>query len=242
MLEFPDVAPHEFATEADAAAVAGRPAAVGAQALVHWLMATLDEVDYGIVLVADSGHTVHANHAARAELDEDHPLQLVGRELRTRRALDMPLLSQALDNAARRGLRRLLTLGEGERRVGIAVVPIGGDGGTTARVTLLMLGKPRLCEALSIEAYARAHELTPAETRVLLALSKGLRPEEAAQELGVALSTVRTQTGMIRLKTGLPTIGAVLRQVSVLPPLMTVLRGRQDALGVGPALQVHASR
>ena len=198
----------------------------GTQVLAECLMAALDEVDYGIVLIADNGRTVHANHAASAELDEQHPLQLVGRELRTRRPEDMPMLSQALENAARRGLRRLLTLGDPERRVGVAVVPIGGAAANGARVTLLMLSKPRICEPLSIEAYARAHELTPAETRVLQALSSGLSPEEAAQQLGVALCTVRTQTGMIRMKTGMPTLGAVLRQVAVLPPLMSVLRNQ----------------
>lgn len=225
-----DTVESSWASASDEPTPARRP-----EALAHWLLATLDEVDYGIVLIADSGHTVHANHAARAELDDHHPLELVGGTLRTRRAADMPLLTQALDNAARRGLRRLLTLGEPERRVGIAVVPIGGGGATDARVTLLMLSKPSLCEALSIEAYARAHALTPAETRVLLALARGLTPEEAAQQLGVALCTVRTQTGMIRAKTGMPTLGAVLRQVAVLPPLMSVLRGRAGRHAAGPA-------
>lgn len=197
---------------------------VAAEALLRCLSATLDEVDYGIVLVADTGRTVHANHAARAELDDEHPLQIVDGALRTRRPHDRVALADALAGASGRGLRRLLTLGEGTHRVGIAVVPLLAAGEASQGVTLLMLGKVQLCEELSIEAYARAHQLTPAETRVLVALAKGLRPEAAARALGVAISTVRTQTSMIRMKTGVESIGAVLRQVSVLPPLMTTLR------------------
>jgi hypothetical protein len=38
----------------------------------------LDEVDYGMLLVADDMLVLHANHVARAELDAEHPLQLLG--------------------------------------------------------------------------------------------------------------------------------------------------------------------
>jgi DNA-binding CsgD family transcriptional regulator len=40
----------------------------------------------------------------------------------------------------------------------------------------------------------------------------------------VAISTVRTQIGNLRLKTGAQSIRALVRQVAVLPPLMCALR------------------
>jgi hypothetical protein len=55
--------------------------------------------------------------------------------------------------------------------------------------------------------------------------------------LGVAFSTVRTQIGNIRQKTGAPSIRALVQQVAVLPPLMGVLRGPVPALVHEPALQ-----
>lgn len=192
----------------------------------HWLAATLDEIDYGMLLLTDESQVIHANHAARTELDSAHPLRLVGGELRARRAPDALALAEALQAAAQRGLRKLLTLGEGAHKVSVSVVPLpapGDPGGASA--TLVMLGKRQVCEVLSVQGYARSHGLTSAETRVLAALCRGTPPTEIAADVGVAISTVRTQIGNIRLKTGAQSIRALVQQVAVLPPLMGVLRG-----------------
>ena len=189
-----------------------------------WLAATLDEVDYGMLLLADTHHVVHANHAARLELDGDHPLQLLGRELRARCSQDVAALHTALQNAQQRGLRKLLTLGEGLRRVSVSVVPIGIEQAAGEATALLMMGKRQVCESLSVQGFARGHRLTPAETRVLLALCQGVPPTDVAAELGVGIATVRTQIGSIRQKTGAESIRDLVRQVAVLPPLMGVLR------------------
>jgi DNA-binding CsgD family transcriptional regulator len=52
-----------------------------------------------------------------------------------------------------------------------------------------------------------------------------VRPTLIAQTQGVAVSTVRTQIGSIRAKTGAASISALVRQVAVLPPLVGALRG-----------------
>ncbi len=189
-----------------------------------WLAATLDEVDFGMLLLTDTDHVVHANHAARIELDGEHPLQMVGQVLRARHSHDVQALHGALHNAAHRALRKLVTLGEGARRVSVSVVPIGdtqrpGDG-----ATLLMMSKRQTCESLSVQGYARSHGLTGAETRVLMLLCQGLPPAMVATELGVGIATVRTQIGSIRLKTATDSIRALVQQVAGLPPLMSVLR------------------
>jgi DNA-binding CsgD family transcriptional regulator len=90
---------------------------------------------------------------------------------------------------------------------------------------LLVLGKRRVCAQLSVQAFARSLNLTPAETRVLELLCAGVRPTLIAQTQGVAVSTVRTQIGSIRAKTGAASISALVRQVAVLPPLVGALRG-----------------
>lgn len=189
----------------------------------RWLAATLDELDYGLVLLAEGGRIVHVNHAARAELDESHPLQLVGHRLQARHAVDTAQLHEALRGAATRGLRKLLTLGEGTRRASLSVVPLVGPMADCA-ATLVILNKRQSCESLSVAAYAKGHDLTPAETRILVALCKGDGPAEIAKEVGVAISTVRTQIGSIRTKTGAESIRALLQQISLLPPLRGVLR------------------
>lgn len=189
-----------------------------------WLAAVLDELDYGLLLVTEAAHVVQANHVARAELDSDHPLQLAGRELRARHSHDILPLHAALQNAAMRGLRKLLTLGDNRQRVSVSVVPLGSDRMRGEASTLLILGKRQMCESLSVQGYARCHGLTPAETRVLAALCQGEPPADIAVHLGVGIATVRSQIGSIRQKTGADSIRSLVRQVAVLPPLMGVLR------------------
>jgi len=192
-----------------------------------WLALMLDEIDYGMLLLADGSTVLHANHAARSELDAAHPLQLLDDELRVARPQDLLPLREALHGARQRGLRRLIHLGDEAHRVSVAVVPLAAAPGDddAARLTLLVFGKRQVCEALSAHWFARGHGLTPAESRVLAALCDGRRPSEVAEAQGVALSTVRTQINSIRAKTGAASIRALVRQVAVLPPLVSALRG-----------------
>jgi len=206
----------------------------------QWLVAMLDEIDYGMLLLRGESRVIHDNHAARAELDDSHPLHLHGRELRAHDARDATALTVALRAAAQQGLRKLLTLGEGARRASVSVVPLPSDGAdSTARVTLVILGKRQVCEGLSVHGFARSHGLTHAETRVLAALCKGLLPAEIAAQLGVAISTVRTQIGAIRCKTNAESIRALVGQVAVLPPLMSVLRGSAMGFDVSSSGLAH---
>lgn len=208
-----------IATSSTTPAKAGGPAAA-----TQWFARMLDEIDYGMLLVADDSVVLHANHVARAELDQDHPLQLLGAELRVRRPQDVAPLREALVAARERRLRRLLSLGQGPHAVSVAVVPLPAAEGDEP-LTLLVFGKRRMCEALSAHWFGREHGLTPAESRVLAALCEGEPPVKIASAQGVAISTVRSQIGAIRAKTGAPSIRALVRQIAVLPPLVGVLRG-----------------
>jgi DNA-binding CsgD family transcriptional regulator len=187
----------------------------------------LDEIDYGMLLLTSDAQVLFMNHAARLELDGDHPLQLMGRGLRAQRPQDVAPLYDALASA-QRGLRKLLTLGEGAHRVSISVVPLPPGQGQRQEdqspTTLLVLGKRQVCERLSVHGFARSVRLTPAETRVLELLCAGVRPNGIAEQQSVAVSTVRTQIGSIRAKTGAGSIGELLRLVAVLPPMVGALR------------------
>ena len=204
-----------------------------------WMMRMLDEIDYGMLLVTPDAQVSYLHHAARLELDGQHPLQLLGSTLRAHRALDVAPLHDALA-AAQRGLRKLVTLGEGAQRVCVSVVPLPVAGGIDTRVTLLVLGKRQVCEQLSVQGYARSVGLTPAETRVLEQLCTGARPSQVATNAGVAVSTIRTQIGSIRAKTGAGSIRELVRQVAVLPPLVGALRGNGAASGAARAAPCDA--
>jgi DNA-binding CsgD family transcriptional regulator len=190
----------------------------------RWLALMLDEIDYGMLLVIDQTRVVHANHVARNELDHEHPLQLVGSEIRVRDARDLAPVREGLSGAALRGLRRMLAIGQAPHRVSVAVVPLSSLGHEGPPATLLMFGKRNVCEELSVQGFARCHGLTVTETQVLTALCAGAPPSEIAVCQGVRLSTVRSQIGSIRGKTGAASIRALVHQVAVLPPLVNALR------------------
>jgi DNA-binding CsgD family transcriptional regulator len=198
----------------------------------RWLALMLDEIDHGMVLLLDAHHVVHANHVAISEFDQEHPLQLLGRELRARHSADVAPLHEALAAATQRGLRRLLTLGRNDQPVSVAVVPLGGAGGGAGDErcgTLLVFGRRRACPELSAQAYARSHDLTQAETAVLQLLCAGDGPNEIAGRHHVAISTVRTQISSIRAKTGTASIRQLVQRVAVLPPLVSALRSGRVA-------------
>jgi DNA-binding CsgD family transcriptional regulator len=196
----------------------------------------LDEVTHGMLLLNAQGHVVHANHAARIEMDQAHPLQDTGGLLRARSTRDNGALVQALSSANRDQRRCLLTLGEAGRQLTVAVVPLrsncaaqgmqlaGALAGEAA--TLLVFGKRQVCETLSVQWFAQQHRLTLAETQVLQAFCGGATPGEVARQQGVAMSTVRSQLSSIRAKTGASDLRVLARQVAVLPPLLSALRHR----------------
>ncbi len=201
-----------------------RPATVAASAISARAMARmLDVVDYGMLVVVDETYVVFVNQVARAELDAEHPLQLLGRDLRARCPRDVGALRQALSSAVRRGMQSMLMLGRANGEgVNVAVVPLVEPG--EAPAALIIFGKRVVCEDLSTDAFARQHELTSAETRVLKRLCAGSRPQDIAHSLGVKLTTVRTQITSIRVKTGSRDIGGIVHRVARLPPLPCVMR------------------
>ena len=190
-----------------------------------WLRAALDEVAHGILMVErQSRRVTYLNQAARADLDDRHPLRIVAAEVRARDSSDDQQLREAIVAASARGLRRLLSIGTGQERAAVSVVPLGGPADRRDRPVLLVLGRRTLCESLSIDAFARLHSLTDAESRVLAVLCAGSGPAEAACQLGVALSTIRTQIGSIRAKTGAQSMRELARRIAMLPPLRSALR------------------
>jgi DNA-binding CsgD family transcriptional regulator len=87
----------------------------------------------------------------------------------------------------------------------------------------MMLARREPGPSLAVDAFARSQGLTAAETRVLISLCQHVPPREIARRCGVEISTVRSQIGSIRQKTGASNIRALIGQVSGLPPLMSVL-------------------
>ncbi|MFL6697417.1 MAG: helix-turn-helix transcriptional regulator [Vitreoscilla sp.] len=199
--------------------------------LAKLLASVLDEVDYGLVLMAADGHVVHANHAARVELAEARSLQLNGRRLVGRSASDQRALDEALAGARDGGKRRMLAfapadaLSEG-RSCDLSIVPLPAalSANHSGHAVLIALPRSRIAETLSVDAYARELGLSRREQQVLAGLCEGLRVKEIAAKLEIGDETVRSHVKRLKAKTGCAGIVDIVNQVSRLPPMVGALR------------------
>lgn len=199
--------------------------------LVRLMAAVLDEVDYGLMLLSGDGLVVHANHAALRELAADHPLELRQRRLRARDSADQSALADALQGARHRGSRTLLNLGSDMARVGVSIVPLPLSLSSRAggNAVLLTLQRAQIVEKLSVGAFARARGLSQREEEVLAALCEGLRPQQIAEQLGVAVATVRSHVHNLKEKTHSRSMVELVKQVALLPPMVTALKTTRPA-------------
>jgi DNA-binding CsgD family transcriptional regulator len=187
------------------------------------LTRVLNELDYGLMIVSDAGRVGLANQAALQECQPAQTMQIQDGHVEPREERERSAFARALA-ASRLERRSMLTLHSLQDTVSLAVVPIGevaelGD----AFGALLAFGKRQACETLSMEFFARDHELTTAEGRVLKSLCNGLKPAQIARDADVAVSTIRTHIANLRLKTGATTIGELVRRLTMLPPIVPAL-------------------
>jgi DNA-binding CsgD family transcriptional regulator len=105
---------------------------------------------------------------------------------------------------------------EGNRSI-VQVAPLPSArslGSLSAQSAAVALFVPGTADsAPSIRAFARLHQLTPAETRLLDEIVKAEGLVEAAKRLGIALTTARTHLQQIFAKSGTTKQAALLRAV-----------------------------
>jgi DNA-binding CsgD family transcriptional regulator len=163
--------------------------------------AVLDLMRIAVVLVQGDGKVILSNRAADAVLACGDGLTLSAGRLRAR------------DGAVARQLARLLSDGQTEGRLdgvvsvprqsgpplAVLVVPLGGRQPVSTRAVFLCDRSRGLepSDQLHVELYG----LTHAEARVARLVVQGLRPRQAALELGVGVATVRAHLKQVFAKT-----------------------------------------
>lgn len=195
-----------------------------------WLLmaAVLDEVDYSLMLVADGGRVIHANHFARRMLEGGHWLEIRAGKLKALTPKCQSRLLEAIWAAQHKDTRSMLNVGaEGGATVGLSVVPlpVAVDGEAhTQRPVLVTLQRSQLVEALSVGAFARAHSLSRREAEVLGGLCSGMKPAEIARQLQISEGTIRTHVHNLKVKAHCNSMVELVKRVAVLPPIMTALK------------------
>ena len=97
-------------------------------------------------------------------------------------------------------------------------------GNTTIDTVLVMCSRRASCETLTMQMFARAKRLTPAEQTVLTQLCAGRGAQEIACLQGICVSTVRTHIKNVRQKTGRSSVRELVRELSRMPQIVSALR------------------
>ncbi len=197
----------------------------------------IDHMAYGVIVLDSTWHVPFANRAAICECANLGVMSIERGDLVVASLADRKRLGRAVE-AARTGRWSLALLGCGTNLLTIAALPLHGDKAGGDAMVLLLFGLRNDSEALTIQLYANACALTPAETRVLRALAEGLAPQQIALRHEVLLSTVRTQLCSVRNKTGTRSINNLARALVSLPPVMPVSMGRENRCGSAKPIRV----
>lgn len=205
------------------------------------LLRLLDEIDYGMALVTLEGYALFTNRPALAELQSGGPLALLQGEIHAHQVHDHELLRLAIANAGR-ARRALVTLGQDDKLLSVAVQPFIGEISDAGEVlALLTFGKRPVADRLRIALFARLQGITAAEARVLESLCDGVNPKDIAAQQGVALSTVRSHISSMRVKTHTATIRDLVGRVAALPPVSPAMNsarmGWPKTRGEGSAIE-----
>jgi DNA-binding CsgD family transcriptional regulator len=191
-------------------------------------MDVLDTLPYGIVLISAEVKVLLANRFAKAIIDQNDGLAIIRKTLCTPRSADtqrlQKLVHESVATSLGRGLRAggTMNVPRPSRRPSfhILVTPLH------LRPVLPAAQQPAAVAFISdpehqfdtpVQALGSLFALSHAEARLAAVLVKGCSLREAAQELGVSLSTVRTQLKKLFEKTGTKRQSALIRAFLMSP-------------------------
>lgn len=178
----------------------------------------LDELSFGIAILSRDRALLYASRSALAHFQPGGVLQIVDELVEAGAARDTTQLQEALEDV-QSGLRTYLSLGQGDRSVDIAILPLTGMVAESGTPAAIVFEQSTQTAGLSLYFYARAHGLTRAEERLLGALYNGASVEDAATRIGCTPNTARTHVRRVLEKTGQPTLRALTARIGRLPPM-----------------------
>ncbi len=194
-------------------------------ATVDVLSLLVDELACGVMVTTLDGHALHANHAARTELERSGLLAASGDILASCTDDNCRLVHEALCKAAE-GKRSLVILSAGNSRLTLAVVPLRGEPGMHSRAAFIF-ARAAVHESLMLGFFSRSHNLTVTEEHVLGILCQGYSTPEIAAQMKVAVSTIRSHVRSLCAKTRSRGVRELVNRVAVLPPVAPIVEQDQ---------------
>ncbi|WP_029007169.1 helix-turn-helix transcriptional regulator [Azospirillum halopraeferens] len=158
----------------------------------------LDANSGGVAVITASGILVDANSTMRAMLGESTAFGLMGGRIRFRMPAEnddfYTKLAAVLANGDPNGFDLLRVSGEQQDEYLVKVAPFSVHTDRSgAGMAMVSVFDPHETADVPASALTTMYGLTPAESRVALAIGQGDRPEQVAQKYGTSLNTVRTQ-------------------------------------------------
>ncbi|MBG9388515.1 helix-turn-helix transcriptional regulator [Caenimonas aquaedulcis] len=183
----------------------------------------VDELAHGVIVATTQGRMLHASQPARHELSRRRILFISEGRLMACTPEGAHVLQEALAKVAE-GKRSLVELvapsGPG---LTLALLPLKGGSSRSPRAAIL-LARASVCDSLMLCFFARNHGLTSTEEQVLGILCQGSSAPQVAQQLKVAVSTVRSHVRSMCAKTRSSGVRELINRVAVLPPIAPPFR------------------
>lgn len=173
---------------------------------------TVDALSTGIILTEDQGRIAYLNEAAERILKTGHALKALNGRLTAAQPRARAPLARALAEClagkapATTGRHAIAIPAEDGGGLIASVLPLEWQAGRNPLAALpgaaaVIVQDPGETAPMPAEALAELYGLTLAESRVLEHVGQGETPQEAAERLGISLTTVKTHLQRIFAKT-----------------------------------------
>jgi DNA-binding CsgD family transcriptional regulator len=171
----------------------------------NMMSGSLDYLTHGVVLVDSSGLPVWLNKRAQEMITESDDLRLGPDGLRGRRPLDTRYLRELIMEAVLSGVHGVTALSRGHdlRPLLLIAAPLRPpDTSNEAAGGVVFISDPDRVDNPSVESLREAFNLTYREAQTAIAIADGRGLQAAADAMGVALTTARSQLQEAFAKTG----------------------------------------
>lgn len=202
-----------------------------ARAAEGGLRATLDLLDYAVVLTDGDGRIVSLNLAAERLLGRSEGLRVVQGRLRATEPGDAGRLAQCIADAQRTACGHGFHAGGSlavrrtpdRKPLLVTVAPLGAGtvphAGENRPVAAVFVRDPETGTRTSAQQLVELFDLTPAEARFAVSLAGGQSLDDIAEQHGVSKNTVRAQARAVFAKTETNRQSELIRLLMSLSPV-----------------------
>jgi DNA-binding CsgD family transcriptional regulator/PAS domain-containing protein len=171
------------------------------------LSGALDCLTHGVMLVDRSGLPLWLNRRAREIMEASSALRLSSAGFVGHRPADTRSLRELIKDALSAGKQGLVAIADHDSRpLLVTAIPLNptdtSDGFNAVAHAAVFISDPDRANDPTVETLRRAFRLTRREAETAIAIAQGHGLQAAADTMGVALTTARSQLQQVFAKTG----------------------------------------